>query len=440
MLDNGNFEHGDLSTWQDLSRGKAGTQIARRGNCFADLDTREINIRGKFAALLRSDGKNNSTAVLRSSEFIAGEGFAFIALRGIAARPADLSVHDNDNAVQFKVDILDAQSNQSLISLPLKPLLLELEADCPGAARIGQFSSHYISTRAYAGRPIKIQFTQRGIGPGFSLIDQVVRFAKNEQLLFYARPYAQAGISISKAGRPYLDSSGSFNPDKTDTPLSYAWALDDRRYNTAKPCLNDLQAGNYQAILYVMDGQHAVSDDAHLYIDLAEKSPGNSIDPECDSPIPSAKTANRTLDTMQDKRQKKRQEERQKKPLGKSRKADRVQASSGIDPDVRQALLNWQQAWSKRDSNAYIDAYVSDYGPTGKSHASWVADRRWNFKTRQYIKLDISNIEITAQGEQMHARFDQSYQSNTYQGDVKRVLVFVKQDNHWKIKFESNAE
>jgi len=420
LLDNGNFERGDLSAWQDLSSGKASTRIVRRGNCFAELDTREINIRGKFSAMLRSNGKTNSKAVLRSTEFIAGEGFAFIALRGTGTLPAVDAPSDNNALIDFQVDILDAKSNRSLISLPLKPLLLELEADCPGAARIGQFSSHYISTRAYAGQPIKIQFTQGSADniPAFSLIDQLVRFAADEQLLFYARPYAQAGVSISRAGTPYLDSGGSFNPENPDTPLRYAWALKDRRYGSAKPCLNDLQAGNYQVILYVNNSQHAISDDARLYISTARNAPEN--DPECDSLVATADKLNM--------------------PPPKPLKTSKLKAPSGIEQAVRQALQNWQQAWSGRDANTYINAYVKQYAPAGKSHASWVADRRWNFKTRQYIKVELSNIEITGQGAKMRARFDQAYQSNTYQGEVKRELTFIEQNGRWKISRESNAE
>jgi len=423
LLHNGNFERGDLSAWQDLSSGMASSQIVQQGNCFAGLDTREINIRGKFSAMLRSDGKPDSSATIRSDTFIAGEGFAFIALRGMAIQAATNFSSDDNALVDFQVDILDAQNNRTLISLALKPRLLELESDCPSAARVGQFSSHYISTHAYAGQPIKIQFTQRSTdnSSAFSLIDQVVRFSDEEQLLFYARPHAQAGVSVSRAGTRYLDSTGSFSPAAPAAPLSYAWALNDRRYRGARPCLNDLQAGNYQVILYVNDSQHAISDAARIYIGAAENPPGNKLDPQCDTPPAPVK---QTV----------------KQAPEKPAKAENTPSQSSAEPALRQALQNWLQAWSVRDANAYIAAYIKNYAPTGKSHASWVADRRWNFKTRQYIKVDISDIKITEQDGEMRANFDQSYESNTYQGEVKRVLIFVKQNNHWKIHRESNAE
>lgn len=289
LLTNGDFETGDLESWEDHSSGRALAEVVQRDSCFSQQDTRGIQIRGQHAALLRggaldaviSDGV--SYATLRSNLFIAGDGFAFIALSALLS-PASKQV-----AAIFQVEILDAQTDSILVSQSFSPAGVELADGCPSTPISGQFSSHYFDTRGYAGQAIKIQFKQalnsRVSGPIFTLVDQLVLFKNGEQSLFYSRPYAQAGIGMTSNGIPYLDSRGSFDPDRHPTALNYSWWLNNRRYYTARPCLGDTLAGSHRAVLYVNDGQHAISDSLQFYLHAAvgELTPGSDL--SCDVQI-----------------------------------------------------------------------------------------------------------------------------------------------------------
>ncbi len=107
--------------------------------------------------------------------------------------------------------------------------------------------------------------------------------------------------------------------------------------------------------------------------------------------------------------------------------------------DVKKALLSWANAWSNRDAQKYVNAYKKGYAPSGKTHKDWVAGRRWNFKTKKYIKVTLSNIKISADGKRYRAKFKQSYESNTYKDVVNKELIFIKKGGHWKISQELSA-
>ncbi len=107
--------------------------------------------------------------------------------------------------------------------------------------------------------------------------------------------------------------------------------------------------------------------------------------------------------------------------------------------DVRVALLSWANAWSNRDSTRYLNAYLSSYTITGKTNSEWAAGRRWNFKNKQFIKVALSNIRIVSVGNTARATFTQAYESNTYRDSTPKELIFVRQDNQWKITQERSG-
>jgi len=293
LLENGGFEAGSLSAWKDASTITGQVKLVEKDQCDSTLDTRGVALRGQYAVRLETKpgtttGLSNE-AVLQSDAFIAGDGFAFVAIQ---ARP-DMPVQDTP--VLFEVSILDAQNNRVLASQRLRPALIGIATDCLSAVTPHPFSSHYFSSRAFAGQKIKIQFKQgisqsKNVAPGYTFIDQVVLFASGEQAAFFSRPHAQAGLAVSTAGMPYLTAEGSFDPDKKPFPISYSWWLDDQNFNnrqyfdSRQPCLSGLEAGPHRAVLYVSDGHHALSDTLQFYVPEHRRRSLATSDPECDVP------------------------------------------------------------------------------------------------------------------------------------------------------------
>jgi len=296
LLPNGGFEKGNLENWEDQSSSRAVVEVVQRNTCFLQQDTRDLQIRGNHAALLRAEmmtatpQSGTSLAALRSSTFVAGDGFAFIALRGHQGSVSKSGEPD------LLVELLDAKSGSVLVSQDFSPTGVLLSTGCPSNPTPGQFSSHYFDTRSYAGRAIKIQFKQafdNANSQVFTLIDQLVLFPNGEQALFFSRPHAQAGISITSSGIPYLDSRGSFDPDQHPSPLRFSWWFKNQHYASAQPCLINF-LGDHQAVLYVNDGQHAISDSLQFYLHTAVGELAQSSDLKCDliTPIINAQKLN----------------------------------------------------------------------------------------------------------------------------------------------------
>lgn len=133
-----------------------------------------------------------------------------------------------------------------------------------------------------------------------------------------------------------------------------------------------------------------------------------------------------------------------KKPKSESKKVaavvapKKVQSKANPTIDVKKALLSWANAWSNRNADMYVKAYRIGYAPTGKTAKDWAAGRRWNFKTKKYIKVTLSNIKITPKGNQFKAKFKQSYESNTYKDVVNKELTFINEAGRWKISGEKS--
>ena len=404
-MNNGDFESPQLAPWVDASTGHGKIEQLNKGACLTDTDTRAIQIHGKTAVVLHGFGgeSSKSNAILRSDNFIAGNGVAFVAL---TARKKTASATHH---LKLQVDLIDASTDNTIVSQVFSPSSLKLETGCTERALAehtepGHFSSHYFSTQAYSGQAIRLQFK---IAPGerapgsFILLDQVVIFKPGEQAVFHSKPYAQAGVQRSSKGTLYLSARGSFDPDRYPAPLSYSWYLNNKTYQAPNPCLKDYDEGNYRVVLYVNDGHYAISDFTHFFVGQ-QNNPVNAIqDKEC-------------------------------VVIGQH-KAESTQNNDAVN----KALLSWAGAWSERDADQYIRAYRNEYAPAGKQHPDWVAERRQNFGRKKYIKISLSKIRLEQDKDRYRARFTQRYESNSYRDTVEKELIFALQNDQWKIVKEA---
>jgi tetratricopeptide (TPR) repeat protein len=103
--------------------------------------------------------------------------------------------------------------------------------------------------------------------------------------------------------------------------------------------------------------------------------------------------------------------------------------------DVTIALNAWANAWSSQDLDAYLASYASEFVPPKKlSRKSWEAQRKNRLESPQYIKVDLSaiNVVITGKGK-AQVTFTQRYESDTYSDRVKKEFFMVKSGGKWLI-------
>jgi len=115
-------------------------------------------------------------------------------------------------------------------------------------------------------------------------------------------------------------------------------------------------------------------------------------------------------------------------------------ASGGVESDVEAAVLAWARAWSSKNMSGYLGAYASNFTPSaGQSRSAWEADRKARIVPRSRIGVDISDLNISVNGDRATARFRQAYSSDTLNVTSRKTLEMVKSGNRWLIVRESTG-
>jgi tetratricopeptide (TPR) repeat protein len=115
-----------------------------------------------------------------------------------------------------------------------------------------------------------------------------------------------------------------------------------------------------------------------------------------------------------------------------------VPASANQISEVEAAVRAWASAWSKRDVNAYYAAYAPDFVGQQSSRKAWEEERRERIVNRKRIRVDVSQMQISINGDQAQARFRQSYSSDSLDVTSRKTLELVRSSSgRWQIRRES---
>ena len=103
---------------------------------------------------------------------------------------------------------------------------------------------------------------------------------------------------------------------------------------------------------------------------------------------------------------------------------------------LRDAVVMWADAWSRKDLDAYFAAYAPGYGG-GKSAAEWKQDRRARIMGKSQIEVTVSGMVVEVEGERAKVRFRQSYRSDKLSVESNKTLLFSRVGGKWLIARES---
>lgn len=108
-------------------------------------------------------------------------------------------------------------------------------------------------------------------------------------------------------------------------------------------------------------------------------------------------------------------------------------ASTGVES----AIASWAQAWSKRDVDAYLAAYASDFAGSGMTRSSWEAQRRARVGGPKHIDVQVSDLKVDQQGDTASATFRQAYRSDRLSSTVTKTLELALKNGEWRIVGET---
>lgn len=107
---------------------------------------------------------------------------------------------------------------------------------------------------------------------------------------------------------------------------------------------------------------------------------------------------------------------------------------------VRLALAGWAEAWSKRDPAAFLAHYAEDFAPPdGTPPELWRESRRNQLMQAQEIRLKLSKMEISINGDEATVRFEQDLDQGGTHTNARRTMIFGKRGGQWLIVAERSA-
>ena len=118
-----------------------------------------------------------------------------------------------------------------------------------------------------------------------------------------------------------------------------------------------------------------------------------------------------------------------------------VAVSTAVAPDaddIKSAVMNWADAWSRKDVEAYLAHYADDFVvPGGRSRSAWEKQRRARVGKPGRISVRLENMRIDANGSTAKVRFRQHYDSDTFDASANKALELVRQGDSWLIRREA---
>jgi len=115
-------------------------------------------------------------------------------------------------------------------------------------------------------------------------------------------------------------------------------------------------------------------------------------------------------------------------------------AANNAQADVESAVEAWAKAWASKNMQGYLGAYAPNFTPPGgQSRGEWEADRKARIVPRSRIGVDVSDINVSVNGDRASARFRQAYSSDNLSVTSRKTLDMVKSGNRWLIVRESTG-
>jgi ketosteroid isomerase-like protein len=113
-------------------------------------------------------------------------------------------------------------------------------------------------------------------------------------------------------------------------------------------------------------------------------------------------------------------------------------AAPPVNPNeqLRGLVESWRQAWSDRDTEAYLGFYSRAFRPAkGLSLDHWIASRYRNVGGKVDIEVQIRELQLTMLAEgQARVTFLQDYRSGNYKETAQpKTLLLAREDDAWRI-------
>jgi Flp pilus assembly protein TadD len=118
-----------------------------------------------------------------------------------------------------------------------------------------------------------------------------------------------------------------------------------------------------------------------------------------------------------------------------------VAPAAEASEEVLEAVNGWARAWSKKDADAYLAYYASDFKtPGSEARAEWEKTRRARITAPKSIAVGVEAPKVTMSGaDRATVTFRQNYRSEVLKSNSRKTLVMVRSNGRWQIVEEKSG-
>ncbi len=114
--------------------------------------------------------------------------------------------------------------------------------------------------------------------------------------------------------------------------------------------------------------------------------------------------------------------------------------------EVLKSIERWRLDWESLDVQKYLSHYGKEFWSGRHNQRSWIQYKTRIAKQKTFQKVTLSDLSLyyypvrnqgkTASHDMVLARFTQKYQSNNYNGEIRKKIYLGKETGTWRILYE----
>lgn len=109
---------------------------------------------------------------------------------------------------------------------------------------------------------------------------------------------------------------------------------------------------------------------------------------------------------------------------------------------LNKKIEEWRSDWESRDVNRYLRHYSAKFKTKDQDLDQFARQKRQVNGSKEWIKVKLSNVSMfrdPGKDELVVVTFEQDYQSNNLNNQMKKRQYWLREDGRWKIIYEGSA-
>ena len=108
---------------------------------------------------------------------------------------------------------------------------------------------------------------------------------------------------------------------------------------------------------------------------------------------------------------------------------------------LNKKIDEWRADWESRDNNRYIKHYSTKFRTKEQSFEQFAQQKRQVNAGKEWVKVKLSNVSMfrDPKDDLVVVTFEQDYQSNNLNNQMRKRQYWIREDGTWKIVFEGAA-